>query len=106
MKSGNAIEFARAARTLTTEAQRRGLVGPSYRCPPRIVGVDRSLRRHSNGVVISVNVRGRPWAAVLADMIEGVVVANRVPASKAFRLRAELWEALGYQAGSAHTRVA
>jgi len=106
MKSGNAIEFAHAARVLTQEAQRRGLVGPSYRCPPKIVGVDRSLRRHARGAVIAVALRGRPWAAVLADMIEGVIVANQIPPARAFRLRAELWEALGYEAGSAQTRVA
>ena len=106
MKSGNAIEFANAARTLTQEAQRRGLIGPSYRCPPRIVGVDRSLRRHAEGAVVAVTVRGRPWAAVLADMIEGVVVANRIPPARAFRLRTDLWAALGFEAGSAATRVA
>lgn len=106
MKSGNAIEFAQAARTLTNEAQRRGLVGPSYRCPPRIVGVDRSLRRHAGGATVAVKLRGRPWPAVLADMIEGVVVANAVPPTQAFRLRAELWAALGYDATPVSTRVA
>ena len=98
MESGNAIEFAQAARTLTNVAQHLGLVGPSYRCPPRIVGVDRSLRRHVSGVVISVKLRGRPWAAVLADMIEGVVAANGLGATQATRLRGELWAALGYDA--------
>ncbi|MEO7399130.1 MAG: hypothetical protein ABIW84_11245 [Ilumatobacteraceae bacterium] len=106
MESGNAIEFAHAARTLTTEAQRRGLCGPSYRCPPRIVGVDRSLRRHAGGVTVAVTLRGRPWAAVLADMIEGVVVANAIDPGKAFRLRSELWAALGFEATTVPTRVA
>ena len=106
MQSGNAIEFAQAARTLTNEAQRRGLVGPSYRSPPRIVGVDRSLRRHAGGVTIAVKLRGRPWAAVLADMIEGVVVANGIEAAKAFRIRGELWTSLGFDATPASTQVA
>ena len=106
MKPGNAIEFAQAARTLTTEAQRRGLIGPSYRCPPRIVGVDRSLRRHATGATVAVKLRGRPWAAVLADMIEGVVVANNLAPTDAVRLRAELWGALGFEATPAETRVA
>jgi len=106
MKSGNAIEFAHAARVLSTEAQRRGLIGPSYRSPPRIVGVDRSLRRHNRGAVVAVMLRGRPWVAVLADMVEGVVAVNRVEPAKAFRLRAELWQALGFEAGSDETRVA
>lgn len=106
MKTGSAIDFAQAARTLTAEARRRGLIGPSYRCPPRIAGVDRTLRRHSDGAVISVKLRNRPWAAVLADMIEGVVVANRLEPGKAFRLRSELWAALGFEAKSTDTRVA
>jgi hypothetical protein len=90
--NGTAAEFAAAARTLTREARRRGLVGPSFRCPPRLVGVDRTLRRRRDGAIVSVRLRGRPWAAVLADMIEGVVVTNRLVAPAADRLRAELWE--------------
>lgn len=88
-----AADFAAAARMLTREARSRGLVGPSYRCPPRLVGVDRTLRRRGDGAVVSVRLRGRPWAAVLADMIEGVVVANRLAPPASDRLRAELWEA-------------
>ena len=104
--TASTVEFASAARSLAREARRRGLVGPSFRCPPRLVGIDRSIRRHEDGVVISVRLRGRPWVAVLADMIEGVVAANQIPAQKAFRLRAELWEALGFQASSPRTQVA
>lgn len=88
-----AADFAAAARVLTSEARRRGLVGPSYRCPPRLVGVDRTVRRRGDGAVVSVRLRGRPWAAVLADMIEGVVVTNRLAPPSSDRLRAELWEA-------------
>ncbi len=92
------VQFAQAARTLSREARRRGLVGPSFRCPPRLVGVDRSLRRHEQGGVVAVRLRGRPWVAVLADMIEGVVAVNRLGPPQADRLRAELWEALGAEA--------
>jgi hypothetical protein len=93
MSTGNAstVDFASAARTLTREARRRGLVGPSFRCPPRLVGVDRSIRRRGDGAIVSVRLRGRPWVAVLADMIEGVVAANRLVAPEADRLRADLW---------------
>jgi hypothetical protein len=95
--TASTVEFASAARSLTREARRRGLVGPSFRCPPRLVGVDRSIRRHADGVVVSVRLRGRPWVAVLADMIEGVVVANRLQPPHADRLRADLWELCGVE---------
>ena len=34
-------------------------------------------RRDDGGVVVAVRVRGRSTAAVLADLVEGVLVANR-----------------------------
>ena len=86
--------FAEAARALTREARRRGLVAPSFRCPPRLLGVDRSLRRRPDGGVVAVRVRGRPWQAVLGDMIEGVVVLNDLDVPAATRLRTELWQQL------------
>ena len=91
----SALQFAHVARTLGLEARRRGLVSPSFRCPPRIVGVDRSVRRHANGVVVAVQLKGRPWPAVVGDMIEGVVVANRLQSPQADRVRNELWTAVG-----------
>jgi hypothetical protein len=89
------VDFASAARNLTREARRRGLVGPSFRCPPRLVGVDRSIRRRGDGAIVSVRLRGRPWAAVLADMIEGVVAANGLVAPQSDQLRADLWAVCG-----------
>ena len=41
-----------------SEARRRRLVAPSFRCPPRLVGVDRSLRRRPGGGVV-VGARAR-----------------------------------------------
>ena len=94
----SALDFALAARSLSAAARERGLVAPSYRCPPRIVGADRSLRRHAAaGAVVSVQVRGRPWPAVVSDMIEGVVVTNRLRSPVADRLRTELWQATGFE---------
>src|SRR5262245_64148834 len=95
--TASTVEFATAARNLTREARRRGLVGPSFRCRPRLVGVDRTLRRHDDGAIVSVRLRGRPWAAVLADMIEGVVAANRPQPPHADRLRSDLWEVCGVE---------
>ena len=93
--TASTVEFATAARNLAREARRRGLVGPSFRCPPRLVGVDRTIRRHEEGAIVSVRLRGRPWAAVLADMIEGVVAANRLQPPHADRLRSDLWDLCG-----------
>ncbi|MBI4884023.1 MAG: hypothetical protein HY826_08210 [Actinobacteria bacterium] len=91
----SALDFANAARILGREARRRGLIPPSYRCPPRIVGVQRSLRRHKGGAVVAVQLKARPWLAVLSDMIEGVVVVNKLSPPHADRLRSELWQAIG-----------
>ncbi len=95
MEVATTVEFAAAARAITREARRRGLVGPSFRCPPRLVGVDRSIRRRPDGAVVSIRLHDRPRSAVLADMIEGVVVANRLRPPQADRLRTELWTVLG-----------
>jgi hypothetical protein len=94
MESATTVEFAAVARTLTREARRRGLVGPSFRCPPRLVGIDRSIRRRTDGAVVSIRLTGRPRGAVIADMVEGVVVANALRPPAADRLRTELWAAL------------
>ena len=45
--------------------------------------------------MIAVRLRGRPWAAALGDMIEGVIVVNDLSPPQATRLRTELWELLG-----------
>lgn len=86
------LDFAQVARVLGHEARHRGLHAPGFRCPPRIVGVDRSLRRSGDFVTVAVRVKGRPLVAVVADMIEGVVVANRLHPPVADRLRRELWD--------------
>ena len=95
--SGTTVEFAQAARVLAREARSKGLKVPGFRSPPKIVGAQRTLRRHSGGVVVAVQVRGRPWFAVAADMIEGVVAANALQPPDADRLRTDLWTALGYE---------
>ena len=89
------VDFAAAARALTRAARASGLVGPSFRCPPRLVGVDRTIRRRPDGAIVAVRLRGRPWAAVLADMIEGVVAANGLQPPAADRVRADLWRVCG-----------
>lgn len=94
MEFASTVDFAQAARTLGRLARRQGLDVPGYRCPPRLVGVDRTIRRRPAGAVVAVRVRNRPRAAVLADMIEGIVVANRLVPPDADRVRAELWRGI------------
>lgn len=43
---------------------------------------------------MAVQVKDRPWPAVVADMIEGVVLANRLVTPEADRVRTDLWHAV------------
>ncbi len=90
-----AVRFAAAVRQLGEAARSAALEVPGFRSPPRLAGVDRSLRRAPSGyVTVAVVVRGRPWGAVLADMIDGIVAANRLHGPAADRARARLWAAV------------
>ena len=86
------LDFAHLARVIARAAAHRSLVAPGFRCPPRIVGVDRTLRRFGDSATVAVRLNGRPVAAVAADMIDGVVAANRLAPPLADRLRRELWD--------------
>jgi hypothetical protein len=86
------VRFAMMARALTEAARSGGWVVPGFRSPPRIAGTDRAIRRASNGVVVSIRVKGRPFSAVVADMIEGIVVTNELCGAEAGRCRSCLWE--------------
>jgi hypothetical protein len=94
MELASTVAFSHAARALTGAARRHGITAPGFRCPPQVVGADRSVRYRADGAVVAVRVRGRPLVAVLADMIEGVVAANRLTSPAADRVRAELWTAV------------
>ena len=91
---GSALRFAAVARTLAQAARASGLSTPSFRSPPGLADVQRSLRRRRGSVTVAVRLRERPWAAVVADMVEGVIVANRLEGSAADHARARLWAAL------------
>jgi len=63
-----------------------------FKSPPRIVGVSRTVRRRKDGEwVVAVAFRSRPWNAVLADMIEGVLHINELAGIEASRTRDDLW---------------
>jgi len=90
-----ALRFATASRSLAAAARARGLEAPIFRSPPRLSGADRSIRRRADGgATVAVRVRERPWGAVVADMVEGVIVANRLRGSDAVRARTALWSAI------------
>ncbi len=82
--------FAETARRLAVAARAAGLVAPVFRTPPRSRSAVRTIRRLPGGPVVAVRMRGRPFTQVVADMIEGVVVANGLDAATAIRVRAML----------------
>ena len=88
------LRFAHAARTIADVARAHGLDAPSFRSPPGIDGVQRSLRRRGGAATVAVRLRHRPWVAVLADMIDGVVAANRLAGAAADDVRTALWQAV------------
>lgn len=65
-----------------------------FRTPPRTSGAVRTLRRTDRGVTVSVAVADRPWTAVLADLVDGIVAANGLGGAAAIRCRTGLWSAL------------
>jgi len=90
-----ALRFADAAKRLGAATRAAGLVVPAFRCPPRVPGVRRTVRRYPGGAVVSVVLRGRPWDEITGDMVEGVLVVNRLEGDAALRMRTALLEATG-----------
>lgn len=91
----NSVGFAAVARRLGELARARGRTAPGFRSPPRLPGVNRSLRHESDGsATISVKLRGRPAVAVMADMVEGLIKAVGADGADSVRLRDEAWAAV------------
>lgn len=101
----SSLRFARAVQALAAAARALGLTVPGFRSPPRLVGVQRSIKRWPGGATVAVVVRGRPWAAVQADLIEGIIAANALPAPASDRARAALWQALQNEGDTPPARV-
>lgn len=88
------VRFAEAARQLGQAARLRELAVPTFRSPPRL-DVHRTIRRRPGGSTsIAVRLRERPFHAVQADMIEGIIVANGLTGARADHVRAALWLAV------------
>jgi hypothetical protein len=93
------MRFAAAVRLLAAEARVLGLEVPGFRSPPRLAGADRSLRRRAGASpAVAVRLHGRPFDAVLVDMVEGIVVANGLAGAAATRARERLAAAAADQA--------
>src|SRR3546814_20347603 len=90
----SSIRFATAVQVLARAARAQGLVVPGFRSPPRLGGVHRSIKRWAGGAPIAVVVKDRPWAAVQADLLDGVIAATRLAGAAADRAREGLWLAL------------
>ena len=93
MVESQSVLFGEAARSLANRARSLGLTTPVFKSPPRIVGVSRTIRHRPDGqAVVAVAFRGRPWNAVLADMIEGILHVNDLTGASASRARDDLWD--------------
>jgi hypothetical protein len=88
------IRFAELARRIGAAARAAGLVVPAFRTPPRGSGASRTIRRLPGGPVVAVRLRSRPSADVVADMVEGVIVANGLTSDAAGRVRDTLLQAI------------
>ena len=96
MSPSATTKFTAAARVLAQRAAELDLVVPGFRSPPRIVGVNRSIRRSrdSEGGVVAVRLSDRPFTAAVGDMIEGVIFINRLEPPEADRVRTQLWRTM------------
>jgi hypothetical protein len=94
-----ALRFAETARRLGASARAAGLAVPAFRCPPRVPDAARTIRRYPGGTVVSVRLRDRRFDEVVADMVEGVLVTNRLDGEPALRFRTTLLEAVREGAG-------
>lgn len=88
------LRFADAARTISDVARLHGFESPGFRSPPTIAGASRTVRRRRGSVTVAVRLRNRPWVAVLADMIDGVIATNELRGTPADQLRTALWQAV------------
>ena len=94
MAESVSIQFSITVRTLGRIANQLGYVTPQFRCPPPSAQYQRSVRRNHDDLSISIVIRGRPWLAVLADIVEGFVIAN-AKSGQDSEIRNILWDTIG-----------
>jgi hypothetical protein len=77
-------EFAQAVRQLMQATAGAGMRSPAFKSPPRLASAERTIRWIGpDKAIIAVRRADRPADAVMADMIAGVVRANRLSGSDA-----------------------
>jgi hypothetical protein len=89
------------ARRLGAATRAAGLTVPAFRTPPRRPGAPRTIRRLPGGPVVAVALKGRVFSEVVHDMVDGVIVANRLEGEAAGRVRGSLLHALTAPGSSA-----
>ena len=94
MDDERAPRFWELARRVSAEALRLGLVAPGFRTPPQLAGAVRTVRRAPGGALVAVAWRDRPAAAVLADLVDGLVLVNGLTGPEATACRSRLWAGL------------
>ncbi|MGO9873528.1 MAG: hypothetical protein ACLPVY_06985 [Acidimicrobiia bacterium] len=94
MDRSSTVAFAHAARRLGAAARAAGLTVPAFRSPPRRPEAPRTIRRLPGGPVVAVALRDRAFPDVLADMVEGIVIANALREPAASRIRRALLDAV------------
>ena len=95
MDTSASLRFTETARLLAAEARRHGLKVPGFRSPPRVPGANRTVRWSPNGsCIVAVRVRDREIAEIVADLVEGVLVANQLTGQAADGWRIALRAAL------------
>jgi len=86
--------FSHVARRLGAATRAAGLVVPAFRTPPRVASANRTIRRLPGGPVVAVRIKGRSFAQVVGDLVDGVIVANCLDERTATRVRTSLLAAL------------
>lgn len=88
-------EFAQVVRELNRAARAAGMQCPTFVSPPRAASAVRTIRWLSdNRAMVAVRRGDRQADAVVSDMIDGVVAANRLSGSEASAAARKLAECL------------
>lgn len=88
-----ALEFSYVARSIGNLARRLGYDPPAFQARSGST-VHRTIRRFDDGTAtVTVPLSDRPSAAVIDDLIDGVIAAHQLDPINARRLRDALWPA-------------